>query len=858
MIFMAKKKKNKNKDKKNGHRGRKDKEALDYIRVPEIEVSSETKRSIFIILIIGFGILSFLSLLDSAGLVGTYLNQGLTLGFGWGSWIIPVLLVVWGVFSLRRSKNFFKGANYLGLFLFLISLQPLLHFFYSESEKQQAAQAGSGGGYAGMHLAYFFENILGFWGGLVILVCLLLISVLLMFNTSLIKVLGRESLLFKLLLPFRIITEKMFKRQYEDEEDEEEEESELPEEVPPVKTKEDVALEGSKSDVGFHKKDIEEKGHEEEEEGQQEEEEEDMSPTATDIQIDIPLSLLDNKVGKPISGNTKRNTYVIQKTLENFGIPVEMGESSIGPTITRYTFKPAEGIKLSRITTLSNDMALALAAHPIRIEAPIPGKALVGIEVPNKAKAIISLREVLASKNFKKDKGALKIALGRDVSGNTWVYDVTRMPHVLIAGATNSGKSVCINSVIVSLLYQHNPSDLRFVMIDPKRVELPVYNGIPHLLTPVVTDVKKTVNALKWCLNEMDRRFEILSQARKRDIASYNQTAEEKLPYIVIIIDELSDLMIAAGKEIEASIIRLTQMARAVGMHLIIATQRPSVDVITGLIKANVPARIAFSVASGVDSKTILDTTGAEKLIGQGDMLFTTAEFSMPKRIQGVYIGDSEIKRVINYIREKSGHFEYMDEVVQTQKVNGTSGTGLDDSANGSEDELFEEAKETVVSSGKASASFLQRKLSVGYARAARLIDELEEEGIVGPANGSKPREILVSKEEHESQKNETVSGTPLHNKEESQAPQSYFSHADDQEEEAEESEPENEEEDDSYDAEVPAEEEGYEEDSGEDEGDEEYDEDDNEEDSDQEEGAEEDFDEDDEDDEDDGLYFSK
>jgi S-DNA-T family DNA segregation ATPase FtsK/SpoIIIE len=363
----------------------------------------------------------------------------------------------------------------------------------------------------------------------------------------------------------------------------------------------------------------------------------------------------------------------------------------------------------------------------------------------------------------------------------------------------------------------------------------------------VVTDVKKTVNALKWCLNEMDRRFEILSQAKKRDIASYNQSADERLPYIVIIIDELSDLMIAAGKEIEASIIRLTQMARAVGMHLIIATQRPSVDVITGLIKANIPARIAFSVASGVDSKTILDTMGAEKLIGQGDMLFTTAEFSMPKRIQGVYIGDLEIKRVMNYIREKTGHFEYMDEVTQTQKVGGASGAGLEDSAGGSEDELFEEAKELIVSSGKASASFLQRRLSVGYARAARLIDELEEEGIVGPANGSKPREILVSKEEHQAQKDTPVSGIPLHNREDSRPPENYFSSAseqgqDEEEEDGSDNDPEDEESGGS---------EFYEEDAS----DQEYDqEDEDDESGDQEEARPTIEDEED----DDGLYFSK
>jgi S-DNA-T family DNA segregation ATPase FtsK/SpoIIIE len=408
-----------------------------------------------------------------------------------------------------------------------------------------------------------------------------------------------------------------------------------------------------------------------------------------------------------------------------------------------------------------------LAAHPIRIEAPIPGQALVGIEVPNKAKAIVGLREILEDDSFKNRSSNLMAALGKDVSGCNIIYDISKMPHLLVAGATNSGKSVCLNTIIVSLLYQNSPESLRFIMVDPKRVELPVYNGIPHLLTPVITEVSKTINALRWCLNEMDRRYELLNQAGKKNIQSYNQSSNEKLPYIIFIIDELADLMVAAAKDIEASVIRLTQMSRAVGIHLILATQRPSVDVITGLIKANTPSRIAFFVASAVDSKTILDSSGAEKLLGKGDMLFSTAELSKPKRIQGAYVDDNEILNITNYLKDKYGPVDYLEGIVERQKVSGIGGVGLD-GLRGDEDELLEEAKDIVISSKRASTSLLQRRLRIGYSRAASILDMLEEAGIVGPPNGSKPREILVSAESN-------LAGASLHKREESEAPDRYL-----------------------------------------------------------------------------------
>ncbi len=422
-----------------------------------------------------------------------------------------------------------------------------------------------------------------------------------------------------------------------------------------------------------------------------------------------------------------------------------MGDVEVGPTVTQYTLKPAEGIKLSKIVTLNNDLALSLAAHPLRIEAPIPGKSLVGIEVPNKTKAIIGLREILESKDFKSCDGDLKLGIGVDVAGTSYLTDLAKMPHMLIAGATGSGKSVCINAIIVNLLYQYGPDDLKLILVDPKRVEFSLYNDIPHLLTPVITQVDKTINALKWVVAEMDRRYELLSQAGKRDIKGYNSTnPDQNMPYLVLVIDELADLMSTSARDVEAAIVRLAQMARAVGIHLILATQRPSVDVITGLIKANITTRVAFNVASITDSRTILDGSGAEKLLGKGDMLYTSAELSKPKRLQGALLSEKEIQRIVKYLKDQAKP-EYDEEVTEKQNSHssygGNSAGFSDDEA---EDELVGDAKEIILNAGKASASLLQRRLRIGYARAARILDILEENEFIGPADGAKPREILV------------------------------------------------------------------------------------------------------------------
>ncbi|MBI2573887.1 MAG: DNA translocase FtsK [Candidatus Wildermuthbacteria bacterium] len=471
-----------------------------------------------------------------------------------------------------------------------------------------------------------------------------------------------------------------------------------------------------------------------------------------------PADLLEEDKGIPNAGDIKIYSSIIKKTLQHFDIPVELSEVNIGPAVTQYAIKPAEGIKLSRITALQADLSLALAAHPIRIEAPIPGRALVGIEIPNKIRATVRLRGLIESQPFKESHSSLLIALGKDVSGSPIFTDLAKMPHMLVAGATGSGKTIGLNNIILSLVYRNSPNTLRFILVDPKRVEFPVYNDLPHLLTPVILENQKVLNVLKWLIKEMERRFQALSQVRARDIGSYHALYREKakeaagedewetMPYIVVVIDELADLMASRGKELEGMIVRLAQMARAVGIHLVLATQRPSVEVITGLIKANVTARVAFQVASQVDSRTILDSAGAEKLLGQGDMLFLSTEFSKPKRVQGAYVSDKDVKKVVAWIAQENERVARQD--IEEDELSQSAMEGMENIGAGGtseeDDPLYEEAKHVVVESKRASASLLQRRLKLGYARAARLLDMMEERGVVGPGEGAKPREVYM------------------------------------------------------------------------------------------------------------------
>jgi S-DNA-T family DNA segregation ATPase FtsK/SpoIIIE len=443
---------------------------------------------------------------------------------------------------------------------------------------------------------------------------------------------------------------------------------------------------------------------------------------------------------------------IIKNTLENFGIPVEMAEVSVGPAVTQYAFKPAEGVKLSKITTLSNNLALALAAHPIRIEAPIPGKSLVGIEVPNKVRSIVTLRNLISQGNYQNSNSPLLIALGRNVAGAPVYTDIADGPHVLVAGATGTGKTIFLNSLVLSLLYKYTPEQLRMIMVDPKRVEFQNYNDIPHLLCPVIFDAAKTINALQWLVREMERRFEVFSEVSSRNIGSYNANKtvvanNAQMPYIVFVVDELADLMAAKGKELEAGIVRLAQMARATGIHLVLATQRPSVEVITGLIKANVPTRITFQVSSQIDSRTVIDTSGAEKLLGMGDMLFLSSKSSKLSRVQGPYVSEKEVKKVADFIADQKKAFEDPQSAMSQNLQDALEAPDPKEAKEqgeffGDDDPLFGEVKQIVLETQKASASFLQRKLRIGYSRAARLIDMLEEQGIIGPADGAKPREV--------------------------------------------------------------------------------------------------------------------
>lgn len=480
-----------------------------------------------------------------------------------------------------------------------------------------------------------------------------------------------------------------------------------------------------------------------------------------------PLSLLERDRGRPGVGDIKGNANIIKRTLQNFGITVELDEISIGPSVTRYAVKPAEGVRLQKILTLQKNLELALSASAIRIEAPIPGKSLVGIEVPNSAKVTVGLGALLEAPEFAENQKPLLIGLGRDIAGGALFANVAKMPHALIAGATGSGKSVAIHTIVNSLVYRCGPQQLRFIMIDPKRVELTLYRSLPHLLTPVITDAKKAIMALRWAGKEMERRYNILEAERVRDVESYHQTilapalerikkegleegeaAPEAMPYIVIIIDELADIMSTFPRELEAAVVRLAQMSRAVGIHLILSTQRPSVNVITGLIKANIPARIALQVASQIDSRTILDQGGAETLLGAGDMLYLSPDMNKPVRLQNAFISEREVKAVVDFI-VKNNEPELPIEIVPVQQ--GSDGVGLGSSVQSGgftddeeiDDDLYEAARAAVIEANKASTSYLQRKLRVGYARAARLIDILEERGVIGPGDGAKPRDIL-------------------------------------------------------------------------------------------------------------------
>ncbi|MDP3970680.1 MAG: DNA translocase FtsK [bacterium] len=701
------------------------------------DIDPDTQRGILAVVLLVCGLLTALSLFGVAGEIGNLVATVLTKLVGLGRYVVPIIFFI-VVYSLLYPQDYEIRPIYLvGLILFGIGVVGLLDVMNPGLS-----------GYVGIASTYLFREFASTVVAFVVFMACFVISILIIFNTSLDRIaqhIPATSIMGKFL---RFIVTIFSSARDRIAVAREQALSEVEEQYYDDEYSNEAEDEGGASE--FSRKSISSTDDDEDTEGDDIDEEGQMELIHLSKQhraIDLPLSLLSKKRSKPTSGDIENNREIIHQTLQNFNIDVDMGDISVGPTVTQYTFKPARGVKVSQIMSLQNDIALALAAHPIRVEAPIPGKSLVGIEVPNITAARVSLRELLESDEFKNRKSNLSVMLGKDVSGKAYSADVASMPHLLIAGATGSGKSVCLNVVLLSLLFQNGPDDLKIIMVDPKRVEFTMYNEIPHLLTPVITDVQKTINALKWCVNEMDRRYEVLSQAKKRDIASYNSAhPDATMPFIVFVVDELADLMATAPREVEAAVVRLAQMARAVGIHLILATQRPSVDVITGLIKANITSRCAFNTASLVDSRTILDSSGAEKLLGKGDMLYVNAESSKPKRIQGVYVSDDEVTRVVAYLKSKA-KADYDDEVIDRQKSSSLPEAFNDAS---DEDDLLPDAKEVIIKSKKASASLLQRRLRVGYARAARLLDILEEQGFIGPANGAKPRELLMSDEELE------------------------------------------------------------------------------------------------------------
>lgn len=693
-------------------------------------LKDETVHGVLAVLFIMAGIFFALSPLELAGIVGEKIYSVLGALFGVGYYLLPLVFFMLAIAFLKNLDRRFGGPQTIGSVIFLVSSLGLLSLISSGK-----------GGFVGNIVAGPLVRLFDVYTSGIILVAISLISLIILFD-------GVFSI--AALAGIKNFFKRKEKEEKEDKLSEDEEtiidreiKKELPEEV--VATVKRAAA-SSEKDAGGDFTPLKTK------------------PLSLRPFTPPPLSLLERDRGKPEVGDIKANANIIKRTLQNFGIVVEMDEVSIGPSVTRYALKPAEGVKLSKILGLQNNLELALAAHPVRIEAPIPGKSLVGIEIPNSMKTTVGLGSLLGEGEFRDSQTPLLVSLGKGISGQSSFINLAKMPHMLIAGATGSGKSVTIHALINSLLFRNPPEALKFVMIDPKRVELTLYNKIPHLLTPVITEAKKAILALKWLAKEMDRRYDLLEECSVRDIESYHKnilepelkkiknrgelTEEEKsalpemMPYIVVIIDELADIMQSYPRELEAAIVRLAQMSRAVGIHLMLSTQRPSVNVITGLIKANVPARIALQVASQVDSRTILDSAGAEKLLGAGDMLFMSGEMSKPKRIQSAFISENEVKRVVNHIAkdyedEIASQIDFSSENTKNSLFEGSIGDSDE------EDELYEEARETVIRAGKASTSYLQRKLGIGYARAARLMDILEERGIVGPGSGSKPREVL-------------------------------------------------------------------------------------------------------------------
>lgn len=756
----------------------------------ELGLGSDAKRGIAALFLLAFAVLFLLSFIGQAGSFGGMIDRWVGVTVGWSKWLLIPLLPLIGYFIIRRhATNLSDIIRYTGLGFAFLAFLGLSHLFLGDSvsELRSAALAQQGGGFLGYILASLLSSAMGKIASFVILFTLFVSGVIAAFNVSLLHWYERVTARFQKeatdgvsgdqsgvgvtadSVPDSTLSLEAALRPISSSEPtfEEADKEIVPSAAEPTENVQNIRF--GETDI-VNVKHAMEQGNQ----GVSDQTSEDetvlvpafIRPKRRLIRWELPpLELLAASDAKGGGGDIEQNKDIIIRTLKHFHIDVEPGEVQVGPTVTQYTFRPAVGVKISSITPLHNDLALALAAQHIRIEAPIPGKSLIGIEVPNKAKVNVRLREFFQSKEYRERRSNLTIILGQDVSGRLVYADLGRMPHLLIAGTTRSGKSVCINTIILSLLYQNSPEDLKFIFVDPKRVELSLYKGIPHLKTDVIVDNHKVMNALKWAVGEMERRYKTLEAAGSRDISSYrekiargekkrvvdagtNEVREEDLvpmPQVVIVIDEMADLMVAHGKEVESSIILLAQKGRAAGIHLVLATQRPEVNVVTGLIKANMPARISFKLKSQVDSRTILDTGGAEKLLGNGDMLYSSAEASNLQRIQGVFVSEDEVEKVVRFL-ERQKVEKGMDEIGEDfgggdeHPIDLEGGDGVDEDEH---DPIYQAAKKLVVETQRASTTYLQTFLKIGYPKAARVMQTLEQRGVVGPEINKK-REVIL------------------------------------------------------------------------------------------------------------------
>lgn len=757
---------------------------------PKIE---KRKDEILGLFLITFAIISYFAIFsNSAGFLGDYLSSAYYFLVGSGSYVLPLLFIYWGI-QLIRSKKISFSTRHLGLLISFIAIISILNLNQSNKSFLNAPQ-NEAGGVIGASISYFLTELFAINGAYIILTVILLIGILLLFDLFLHnifqktkeKILSFQNYLSNLkekitnflnnlswtqINIFKRIKNHEYSKQKKKKQkslsknkDDLKSETKLKqkqENEPENPASKNISQE-HKMDSANNQNQLKSKKDKKNENKKKKNINKKPKKELTedfDISKDrsknikdqgekhgdytLPgISLLNNSGQKKVKLPNK--SELLEETLNSFGVKAKVINVNHGPTITRYEIQPATGVKVSKIVNLSDDISLALAARDVRIEAPIPGKAAVGIEVPHGNNITVSFRDVMVSEEFQKARDTLTLALGKGIDGDTAVFNLAKMPHLLVAGATGSGKSVCINTLISSILYRAAPDEVKLLLVDPKKVELNIYQGLPHLITPVVTDPKKAANVLKLVVEEMENRYDLFSETGSRGIESYNKQvndSEEKMPYIVVIIDELSDLMMVAANEVEDNICRLAQMSRAAGIHLIIATQRPSVDVITGLIKANIPSRISFAVSSATDSRTILDMGGAEKLLGKGDMLFAPVGMQKPQRIQGSFLTDQEISEITSFVKNQATA-DYKIEKDDIKEVE----LSIDDE----QDELYEEAVKLVVKY-RASISMLQRRLHIGHSRAARLIDTMEEDGIVGPYAGSKPREVLVEEDDLES-----------------------------------------------------------------------------------------------------------